>query len=129
MGQFQSNNHPVMTLLILLFPSLLLAQGLPGYSDDSCHDQGCGESLQGQATECVDVRGADWRYLDTWYQLNETMSPGLCKQDGPDHCCKCLVKKFTEEDPLPCMDKGCMDQWERRGACVNVFSREFPMMV
>merc|ERR1712002_1264231 len=127
MGQFQFQIHPLMTLLVLIFPSFILTQGLPGHSGDSCHDQGCEGSLEGRQTECVDVRGADWTYLDSWYQLNETMSSGLCKQDGPDHCCKCLVKHLPEEDP--CTDRGCKDQWGGQGVCVNVFSREFPKMV
>merc|ERR1712180_16990 len=116
---------PIMTLLVLFLPSLILSQWLPQW--DSCHDQGCEGSLEGRSTECVDVRGADWRYLDSWYQLNETMSSGLCKQDGPDHCCKCLVKHLPEEDP--CTDIGCKDQWGGQGTCVSVFSREFPKMV
>merc|ERR1711962_1915124 len=129
MGQFQSIILPIMTLLFLFLPSLILAQGLPGSLKPVtlCPDQGCEGSVEGRGTECVDVRGADWRYLDSWYQLNMTMSSGLCKQDGPDHCCKCLAKHPPEEDP--CTDRGCKDQWGGQGTCVSVFSREFPKVV
>merc|ERR1712215_348619 len=117
-----------MTLLYFIYlPLLLLAQSPSVVSTSSCEDQGCQGALQGRTTECVDVRGADWRYLDTWYQLNQTLSPGLCKQNGPDHCCKCLAKHLPEENP--CKDQGCQDQWGGQGLCVSVFSKEFPKMV
>merc|ERR1719153_1134303 len=116
-----------MTLLYFVYlPLLLLAQSPRVVSTSSCEDQGCQGALQGR-TECVDVRGADWRYLDTWYQLNQTLSPGLCKQNGPDHCCKCLAKHLPEE--YPCKDQGCQDQWGGQATCVSVFSKEFPKMV
>merc|ERR1712240_455744 len=117
-----------MTLLYIVFlPPLLLAQSQRIVSTSSCEDQGCHGDLQGRTSECVDVRGADWRYLNTWYQLNQTLSPGLCKQTGADQCCKCLAKHLPEENP--CKDQGCQDQWGGQGLCVSVFSREFPKMV
>merc|ERR1711962_691722 len=108
MGQFQSIILPIMTLLFLFLPSLILAQGLPGSLKPVtlCPDQGCEGSVEGRGTECVDVRGADWRYLDSWYQLLPSTMCTLCPSCTPSCTTAC---------PAPSTPRSSTDGLGRRG--------------
>merc|ERR1711962_359265 len=64
-----------------------------------CVDTGCKSKYAGMdtAAECVNVRQADWKYIDQVYNINTEYEEGLCDTaKNVKDCCRCLKRKNFE---------------------------------
>jgi len=88
---------------------------------NDCEDKGCFEKYGGYAF-CLNLRAFDqngwwWKYIETNYDLNSPIQPGLCgpslNTDIKGDCCRCMKRK-------KCHDVGCGQKFHGNGICIDL---------